>query len=976
MKNIIVVFLAFTLECNAAVLFTQPPTGSGSLYQSSVNGTDYDQLTWDVFKPTNSAAITQIQWRGGYIYNAIYSGHVTNWTIAFYRDVGTAYQPDVINPPYEIYTISGNANETLVGTISGTTMYDYSVSLPSPFQAGAGTNFWLLIRADEPNIPDWGIAMGSGTHGSCFRRTAGMADWWFYRASGDIAFTLLTTDGPTVAIAVTASPAGTGEIIGAGSYPVNSLATLTAVPASNYGFVNWTQNGAQVSSSATYQFTATTNRTLVANFTTRYSLSVSASPNYGGTVTGGGTFNSNSVVNVIAVASPGYSFVNWTEFGTEVSTSDTYSFNVSGNRTLVANFAAAPATSTFDFDSGMPPVFPGQGMPSSQWNNGITASFSTLTGGWSIQNTFYYWVPGVFAGNFLYPSTWGSTLAISFDQPITNVSLAFFTGDVSSEYDFPTKIRLTAYTNSAMTNPVASATGQGDWLTGAYPEGTMSLHSTNPFTKIKVDMPPSQGTVSYIYWLDNIIVQAVPLPPAAINATVSPAGAGTITGAGTYANGATVLLSATANVGYAFSNWTENATEVWASSDYSFAASSNRTLVANFVVAPPTFDVALAAGPSNGGNVTGGGVFTNGENIIVSAVPAPGFSFVNWTENGVEVSTTPDYTFAVTTNRLLLANFIGNPPCFASVQSFNVSTDMVVTMTLNIDAGLTTSFEYKDSLLDPQWISLVKATTTGAPLILSDTPTNAQRFYRLEGAWLGQGPIPCVVTPAFGFVALNLLGDSDSIVSMPFVRPSVASGSAVSVNAKELTVATTDGSLWAANQFVYSAGVQSNSYYVRFTSGALNGLEFPIVANGSNTVTLDIAIGTLASVAAGDLVSIEPYWTLATIFPNGAGVNVSPTVGNRNSEILMPDLSSAGINLSATRVYFFNGGIWKQVGQGNADHSDDIIVPHAPFIVRHNVATNTTLIAAGAVVSDALAVPLTVALNTPQQDNWLSVTRP
>ena len=41
---------------------------------------------------------------------------------------------------------------------------------------------------------------------------------------------------------------------------------MTATPASGYGFVNWTQNGSVVSTSASYTFPLTGNTTLVANF--------------------------------------------------------------------------------------------------------------------------------------------------------------------------------------------------------------------------------------------------------------------------------------------------------------------------------------------------------------------------------------------------------------------------------------------------------------------------------------------------------------------------------------------------------------------------------------------------------------------------------------------------------------------------------------------------------------------------------------
>ena len=39
------------------------------------------------------------------------------------------------------------------------------------------------------------------------------------------------------------------------------------------------------------------------------------------------------------------------------------------------------------------------------------------------------------------------------------------------------------------------------------------------------------------------------------------------------------------------------------------------------------------------------------------ATENPGFTFVNWTDNGVVVSTTANYDFVVTSNRTLVANF-------------------------------------------------------------------------------------------------------------------------------------------------------------------------------------------------------------------------------------------------------------------------------------------------------------------------------
>ena len=67
-------------------------------------------------------------------------------------------------------------------------------------------------------------------------------------------------------------------------------------------------------------------------------VNVSASPDNGGNVTGGGTYEQGASCTVTALANKGYTFINWIEGGNVVSTDANYTFNVIGNRTLVANF--------------------------------------------------------------------------------------------------------------------------------------------------------------------------------------------------------------------------------------------------------------------------------------------------------------------------------------------------------------------------------------------------------------------------------------------------------------------------------------------------------------------------------------------------------------------------------------------------------------------------------------------------------------
>ena len=150
-------------------------------------------------------------------------------------------------------------------------------------------------------------------------------------------------------VAVSASPSAGGTVAGGGTFASGSSDTVTATPNSGYTFANWTENGTVVSTAASYTFTLTANRNLVANFTVNpvnYTIALSASPSAGGTVSGSGTFTAGTSRTVTATANSGYTFANWTENGTVVSTAASYTFTLNGNRNLVANFTVNPVNYT------------------------------------------------------------------------------------------------------------------------------------------------------------------------------------------------------------------------------------------------------------------------------------------------------------------------------------------------------------------------------------------------------------------------------------------------------------------------------------------------------------------------------------------------------------------------------------------------------------------------------------------------------
>jgi len=81
------------------------------------------------------------------------------------------------------------------------------------------------------------------------------------------------------------------------------------------------------------------------------------------------------------------------------------------------------------------------------------------------------------------------------------------------------------------------------------------------------------------------------------------------------------------------------------------------TRAATLIVTPKSFTVKVSASPIADGTVTGGGTFAGGTSDTVTATPNSGHTFVHWTENGSVVSTSESYTFTVSTNVTLVADF-------------------------------------------------------------------------------------------------------------------------------------------------------------------------------------------------------------------------------------------------------------------------------------------------------------------------------
>ncbi len=146
-----------------------------------------------------------------------------------------------------------------------------------------------------------------------------------------------------------------------------------------------------------------------------------------------------------------------------------------------------------------------------------------------------------------------------------------------------------------------------------------------------------------------------PLPTYTISATANPSNGGTVEGGGTFQEGQSCTVKATANTGYKFVNWTDDNVQVSAQNEYTFEVTGNRNLVAHFTPLPYTITATVI--PEGSGRIEGIGGYNYGDQCTLTAIANPGYAFVKWTENGSQVSDQSEYTFVVSRDRELVAHF-------------------------------------------------------------------------------------------------------------------------------------------------------------------------------------------------------------------------------------------------------------------------------------------------------------------------------
>ena len=183
-------------------------------------------------------------------------------------------------------------------------------------------------------------------------------------------------------------------------------------------------------------------------------------------------------------------------------------------------------------------------------------------------------------------------------------------------------------------NNVYAVGNNGEWLCAyALPHAADAVVATPAASKYAFEL---QEEVGQIY---------------TITANVNDPAMGKVTGAGEYEEGKNAILTANANDGYKFVNWTVGENTL-TDNPLTLTVNANVTITANFV-ALTQYTITATVNDEAMGFVEGAGKYTEGKTVTLKATPKTHHEFVNWSNGATEAT----LTFVAEKDSTIVANF-------------------------------------------------------------------------------------------------------------------------------------------------------------------------------------------------------------------------------------------------------------------------------------------------------------------------------
>ncbi|MDE6264221.1 MAG: InlB B-repeat-containing protein [Paramuribaculum sp.] len=463
----------------------------------------------------------------------------------------------------------------------------------------------------------------------------------------------------------------------------------------------------------------------------KYSLTVSAVPEEGGTVaivgTGGSTaeFEGGTEVSVVATPAEGYEFSGWSDGNKVISISPTYTFTIEANVTLTADFTAHPVVKEVtlkDILEGTAPL--GEEVTLTGPFKVVCVEFATIyiSNGTDVLKCY-----GLNNAEINYPqgTVLESVTVVPRKDKDSNENFSDLRKAVKSEestldvepIEFTLKNINEAFGKYVEIRNISLT--HHSWMQDGYVmhcaepgySGLTHLLYTTDFsgtedipylkkwtirgviTYYNVGKDPSENVFEPVLVASYIKEQAGSEPEKYnVTLTVNPAGSGKVwigdnqeTMMKSFNAGSQVTIHALPAAGMVFKSWQQASKVIATTPDYTITVSDNISLAANFAVAPPVKRIIKFSSADNSkGMVTVDGYEEDGQIEVAGPVTlravsvSPEHTFSHWTKNGERIQGGAVLTYSDSEDAEFVAYF---------TSSYAVTFTSPVNGTLNVTSS-------------------------------------------------------------------------------------------------------------------------------------------------------------------------------------------------------------------------------------------------------------------------------------------------
>ena len=331
---------------------------------------------------------------------------------------------------------------------------------------------------------------------------------------------------------------------------------------------------------------------------TKYTVTTKVNDETMGTVTGAGEYAEGKTATLTANPNTGYKFVNWSNG----ETANPLKLTVTENVEITANFAV------------IPPMTCAEAAATASGETVVLNPFDVV---YVVKDAGYIYIKDESGVNLIYDYNLDDKLKagdhvegfVGVSSPYNNLpelkasvsynELTVTPGTAPEPTLFtaaPTKADVNKYVKFENVTLTANAT----FTTSSATNATMVVNGTNVTLRNNFKLAATlsadkaynivgfaaiYNSTIQVYFL-SAEEYVVPVVNHVITVSANPAEAGVVTGGGEFEETDEITVTATANEGYEFVNWTENDEEVSTEAEYTFEVLADRNLVANFVALP------------------------------------------------------------------------------------------------------------------------------------------------------------------------------------------------------------------------------------------------------------------------------------------------------------------------------------------------------------------------------------------------------